>query len=175
MKELIDDLMDLSQIESGAVVLQKEIVRVSDLLCEVAADLSPELTKKSLTLDIAGDETSSVFGDRRRLGQVVRNLLDNAIKFSASGERITLTAFREPGWGGFSVADRGPGVARTERDKIFQRFYQVDRSRSKARPGSGLGLAIVKHIVQLHGGSVGVEGEPGLGATFVVRLPAIAH
>jgi two-component system phosphate regulon sensor histidine kinase PhoR len=175
MKELIDDLIDLSQIESGAVVLQKEIVRVSDLLCEVAADLSPELSKKSLTLDIAGDETSSVFGDRRRLGQVVRNLLDNATKFSASGERITLTAFREPGWAGFSIADHGPGVARAERDKIFQRFYQVDRSRSKARPGSGLGLAIVKHIVQLHGGTVGVEGEPGLGATFVVRLPATAH
>ena len=83
-----------------------------------------------------------------------------------------MSAFREAGWAGFSIADSGPGVARAERDKIFQRFYQVDRSRSKSRPGSGLGLAIVKHIVQLHGGSVGVEGEPGRGATFAVRLPA---
>ncbi|HEY6930508.1 MAG TPA: ATP-binding protein, partial [Thermoanaerobaculia bacterium] len=109
--------------------------------------------------------------DRRRLGQVVRNLLDNAVKFSPSGDRIVMRAFREAGWAGFSVADGGPGVAKAERDKIFQRFYQIDRSRAKTRPGSGLGLAIVKHIVQLHGGSVGVEGEPGRGATFAVRLP----
>jgi two-component system phosphate regulon sensor histidine kinase PhoR len=174
MKELIDDLMDLSQIESGAVVLQRELIPVPDLLREVGADLAPEVGRKGLFVDVAGDEASCVFGDRRRLGQVVRNLLDNAIKFSPSGERITLTAFREPGWAGFSVADRGPGVARAERDKIFQRFYQIDRSRSKTRPGSGLGLAIVKHIVQLHGGSVQVEGEPGLGATFAVRLPAVS-
>jgi two-component system phosphate regulon sensor histidine kinase PhoR len=174
MKELIDDLMDLSQIESGAVVLQKELVPVSGLLREVAADLAPEVARKGLAVDINGDDASCVFGDRRRLGQVVRNLLDNAIKFSPSGERIRLTAFRESGWAGFSVADHGPGIARAERDKIFQRFYQIDRSRSKSRPGSGLGLAIVKHIVQLHGGSVSVEGEPGLGATFAVRLPAIS-
>jgi two-component system phosphate regulon sensor histidine kinase PhoR len=174
MKELIDDLMDLSQIESGAVVLQKELVPVSGLLREVAADLAAEVARKGLRIDITGDDASCVFGDRRRLVQVVRNLLDNAIKFSPEGERITLAAFREPGWAGFSVADHGPGVVRAERDKIFQRFYQIDRSRSKSRPGSGLGLAIVKHIVQLHGGSVSVEGEPGLGSTFAVRLPAVS-
>jgi PAS domain S-box-containing protein len=173
MKELIDDLMDLSQIESGAVVLQKEFVPLAELLGEVAADLAPAASQKSLTVDVTGDDSASVFGDRRRLGQAARNLLDNAIKFSPEGERITLMAFREPGHAGFSVADRGPGIPRAEREKIFQRFYQVDRSRSKSRPGSGLGLAIVKHIVQLHGGSVGVEGEPGRGASFVVRLPAI--
>jgi len=174
MKELIDDLMDLSQIESGAVILQKELIPVSGLLREVAGDLASEVARKSLAIDITGDDASCVFGDRRRLGQVVRNLLDNAIKFSPEGERITLMAFREPGWAGFSVADHGPGVARAERDKIFQRFYQIDRSRSKSRPGSGLGLAIVKHIVQLHGGSVSVEGEPGRGSTFAIRLPAVS-
>jgi signal transduction histidine kinase len=140
----------------------------------LAPPLAPELARKGLAIDITGDEASCVFGDRRRLGQVVRNLLDNAIKFSPEGERITLAAFREPGWAGFSVVDQGPGVARAERDKTFQRFYQIDRSRSKSRPGSGLGLAIVKHIVQLHGGSVYVEGEPGLGSTFAVRLPAVS-
>jgi two-component system phosphate regulon sensor histidine kinase PhoR len=172
MRELIDDLMDLSQIESGAVALQKEFVPVSGLLREVAEDLSPEASRKGLTIEIDGDESACVFGDRRRLGQVVRNLLDNAVKFSPSGDRVVMSAFREAGWAGFSVADSGPGIAKAERDKIFQRFYQIDRSRSKTRPGSGLGLAIVKHIVQLHGGSVGVEGEPGRGATFAVRLPA---
>jgi two-component system, OmpR family, phosphate regulon sensor histidine kinase PhoR len=173
LKELIDDLMDLSQIESGAVAIRKEPVNVSLLLREVAADLASEAAKKNVEVVVVGDEAATVFVDRRRLGQVARNLLDNAIKFSPEAAPITLEAFREPGSAGLLVSDRGPGIAKSERDKIFQRFYQIDRSRSKTRPGSGLGLAIVKHIVQLHGGSVGVEGEPGLGATFVVRLPAL--
>jgi signal transduction histidine kinase len=173
MKELIDDLMDLSQIESGAVAIRKEPVNVSVLLREVAADLAPEAAQKQVEVVVLGDEAATVFVDRRRLGQVVRNLLDNAIKFSPEAAHVTLEAFRESGSAGLLVTDRGPGIAKSERDKIFQRFYQIDRSRSKTRPGSGLGLAIVKHIVQLHGGSVGVEGEPGLGATFVVRLPAL--
>ena len=85
---------------------------------------------------------------------------------------MTLTAFREPGWTGFSVADRGPGIPKAEREKIFQRFYQVDRSRSKARAGTGLGLAIVKHLVHLNEGTVEVESEVGSGSRFTVRLPA---
>jgi signal transduction histidine kinase len=85
---------------------------------------------------------------------------------------VELEAFSEIRGPGFSVSDQGPGVPRAERDRIFQRFYQVDRSRSKARPGSGLGLAIVKHIVHLHGGSIEVADAPGGGARFVVRFPA---
>jgi two-component system phosphate regulon sensor histidine kinase PhoR len=85
-----------------------------------------------------------------------------------------MRVFRDGGRPGFSVTDLGPGIPRSERDKIFQRFYQIDRSRSKVRPGSGLGLAIVKHVAQLHGALVEVEGEPGKGSTFLVRFPAVA-
>ena len=173
MKELIDDLMDLAEIESGSVELKKEMVGVADLLHEAAQDLASTAAQRRVEIVVVGDGDISAFGDRRRLRQVVRNLVDNAVKFSPEGGPVILQAFREPGTAGFTVTDQGPGIPRSERDKIFQRFYQIDRSRSKTRPGSGLGLSIVKHILQLHGGTVAVEGEPGQGSTFAVRLPSL--
>ena len=172
MRELIDDLTDLAQIESGAIALEKENVLLSFLLREVAQDLAAGAREKQVEIVVSGDEAAAVPGDRRRLAQVARNLLDNAVKFSPEGGRVELRAFAEPGRAGFSVADDGPGIPKAERDRIFQRFYQIDRSRSKTRPGSGLGLSIVKHLVHLHGGSIEVEGNVGAGSRFVVRLPA---
>jgi two-component system, OmpR family, phosphate regulon sensor histidine kinase PhoR len=174
MRELIDDLMDLAQIESGAVPLEREEVGLRELLSEVAEDLERAARDKSVTVKVIGDGAAAALGDRRRLGQLARNLLDNAIKFSPAGAPVTVRVWREAGRSGFSVEDCGPGIPRAERDKIFQRFYQVDRSRSKQRPGSGLGLAIVKHIAQLHGATVDVEGEVGRGSTFLVRFPTAA-
>ena len=172
MKELIDDLMDLAQIESGAVELDNELVPLGDLLRETARDLAVDASRRRVEIRVDSDEGACAFADRRRLRQIARNLLDNAVKFSPEGSPVTLTAFREPGWTGFSVADRGPGIPKAEREKIFQRFYQVDRSRSKARAGTGLGLAIVKHLVHANGGTVEVESEAGSGSRFTVRLPA---
>jgi len=125
-------------------------------------------------VQVTGDPGAAAVGDRRRLGQLARNLLDNAIKFSPAGAPVVVRVGRDGGRAGFSVSDVGPGIPKSERDKIFQRFYQVDRSRSKQRPGSGLGLAIVKHIAQLHGATVEVESEVGRGSTFHVRFPAAA-
>ena len=102
----------------------------------------------------------------------MHNLVDNAIKFSPEGGVVVLGAAASNGSATLSVTDGGPGIPRAEQDRIFQRFYQVARSRSKTRPGTGLGLAIVKHIVQLHGGKVEVDSEVGRGSTFRVRLPA---
>jgi two-component system phosphate regulon sensor histidine kinase PhoR len=174
MRELIDDLMDLAQIESGAVPLQREEISLHELLSEVAEDLETAARDKQVRVVVTGDPGLAVRGDRRRLGQLARNLLDNAIKFSPSEAEVSIRVFRDGGRPGFSVTDLGPGIPRSERDKIFQRFYQIDRSRSKVRPGSGLGLAIVKHVAQLHGALVEVEGEPGKGSTFLVRFPAVA-
>ncbi|MEO8348733.1 MAG: ATP-binding protein [Acidobacteriota bacterium] len=171
MRELIDDLTDLAQIESGAIALEKEVVVLSSLLREVAQDLAAAARERQIDIVVSGDDSATVPADRRRLAQVARNLLDNAVKFSPNESSVELRAFAEPGRVGFSVADRGPGIPKAERDRIFQRFYQVDRSRSKSRPGSGLGLSIVKHLVQLHGGSIDVEGNVGEGTLFVVRLP----
>jgi two-component system, OmpR family, phosphate regulon sensor histidine kinase PhoR len=174
IRELIDDLMDLAQIESGAVPLERGEVPLRELLTETADDLEPAAREKRVDVRVSGDATVAALGDRRRLGQLARNLLDNAIKFSPEGAPVTVRIWRQAGRAGFSVEDLGPGIPKAERDKIFQRFYQVDRSRSKARPGSGLGLAIVKHIAQLHGATVDVEGDVGQGSVFHVRFPAVA-
>jgi two-component system phosphate regulon sensor histidine kinase PhoR len=172
MAELIRDLMDLAQIESGGARLQVEDVPVSDLFREALHDLDAEVSRRRLEIRVEGADSVTIRGDRRRLGQVVRNLLDNAVKFSPDEGTITLTAGEETGGRFFSISDEGPGIPRGERERIFQRFYQVDRSRSKARAGSGLGLAIVKHLVQLHGGTIAVASEPGRGSTFRVSFPA---
>ena len=174
MRELIDDLMDLAQIESGAVPLVREAIPLRELLAEVAEDLEPAARDLGVSVRVQGDEAITAMGDRRRVGQLARNLLDNAIKFSPRGAPVVVRVFQQGGRTGFSVEDLGPGIPKSERDKIFQRFYQVDRSRSKMRPGSGLGLAIVKHIAQLHGAIVDVEGEAGEGSTFRVSFPAAA-
>jgi len=172
MKELIEDLMDLAQIESGAVELVEELVPVADLLREVARDMAADAARRGIDVAVTGEESARVLADRRRLLQIARNLLDNAIKFSPEGSPVVLQAVGGPELAGFDVSDRGPGIPRTEREKIFQRFYQVDRSRSKSRPGTGLGLAIVKHLLQLHGGTVEVESGPAGGSVFRVRLRA---
>jgi signal transduction histidine kinase len=174
MRELIDDLMDLAQIESGAVPLEREAVPLRELLTETAEDLDAAARERRVEVRVTGDAAVAAMGDRRRLGQLARNLLDNAIKFSPEGAPVVVRVWRQGGRPGFSVEDLGPGIPKAERDKIFQRFYQVDRSRSKQRPGSGLGLAIVKHIAQLHGATVDVEGEAGQGSTFKVSFPAAA-
>jgi two-component system, OmpR family, phosphate regulon sensor histidine kinase PhoR len=172
MRALIDDLMDLAQIESGAVELEREMLPLGDLLREAADDFAPAAVERSIGIRVSVEGSPVVSGDKRRLSQVVRNLVDNAIKFSPDGGVVTLGAASAIGTSILSVADQGPGIPRTEQDRIFQRFYQVDRSRSKTRPGTGLGLAIVKHIVQLHGGTVEVESELGRGSIFRVKLPA---
>ncbi len=174
MRELIDDLMDLAQIESGAVPLVREEIPLHELLSEVAEDLGSAARDRRVDVRVMGDASVSAVGDRRRLGQLARNLIDNAIKFSPEGAPVLVRVWRQNGRAGFSVEDLGPGIPKAERDRIFQRFYQVDRSRSKVRPGSGLGLAIVKHIAQLHGVAVDVEGEVGEGSKFHVRFPAVA-
>ena len=171
MRELIDDLMDLAQIESGSVELSPEEVPLCSLLEEVGSDLTAAAAGNGAEVVVTGDRSVAVRGDRRRLGQIARNLLDNALKFSPEAASVDVHVGRDASGPYFSVTDQGPGIPKSERDKIFQRFYQIDRSRSKARPGTGLGLAIVKHLVHLHGASVEVEGEIGSGSTFRVRFP----
>jgi two-component system phosphate regulon sensor histidine kinase PhoR len=171
MRELIDDLMDLAQIESGAVELRKEELSLSELVREVSRDLASAAASREIRVAVDANGDIPVAADRRRLGQIIRNLLDNAIKFSRDGATVRVYAGRDGGGVFFAIVDEGPGIPRAEQEKIFQRFYQIDRSRSKTRPGTGLGLAIVKHLVQLHGGRIDLESEVGRGSTFRVQLP----
>jgi two-component system phosphate regulon sensor histidine kinase PhoR len=174
MRELIDDLMDLAEIESGAVALERQELVLLPLAREIVRDLAAAAREKRIDVVLAGDESVTVHGDRRRLAQVVRNLIDNAIKFSPRDARVAIQVSVDSGSPVLTVEDQGPGIPKGEREKIFQRFYQIDRSRSKTRPGSGLGLAIVKHILQLHGASIEVGGEVGRGSVFRIRFSASA-
>jgi two-component system phosphate regulon sensor histidine kinase PhoR len=171
MRDLIEDLTDLSRIESGTLELAWEPVPLLPLVREVAEDLSPRATPRRVSIEAEGDASVAVYGDRRRLVQIVHNLLDNAVKFSPEGERVTAAVTAADGRVVLAIEDRGPGIPPAEREKIFQRFYQTDPSRSKAKPGTGLGLAIVKHLAALHHAQVTVGGEPGQGAAFRVSFP----
>ncbi|MGA7991843.1 MAG: ATP-binding protein [Thermoanaerobaculia bacterium] len=178
MEALVSDLTDLSQIESGAVTLQPERISMKSLLTSVVRDLQSAADARGVQVLVEAPEALAVSGDRRRLAQVFRNLVDNAVKFSPAGARVDVLAEGgAPGPDGLApcvvhVVDRGIGIPRSEQARIFQRFYRVDPSRAKSVPGTGLGLAIVKHILILHGGAIRVESEPGKGSRFTVSLPA---
>ena len=178
MQDLVSDLTDLSQIESGAVALQLEDVPLPALLSGVVRDLDGVARSKNVEVALEVRSGLAVRGDRRRLAQVFRNLVDNAVKFSPAGARVEVVAevAKAPAGGEIlvHVIDRGIGIPASEQAKVFQRFYRVDPSRSKTTPGTGLGLAIVKHLLILHGGSIRVESEPLCGSRFTVSLPAAA-
>ena len=174
MSQMVEELLELSTIESGDRALNFESVSVNDLLSAVDR-LLPLAEERSLevTLDIAGD-TPQVLGDPRRLGQVLRNLVHNAIKFTPPHGRITVAA--RPRADGhrveLRVSDTGMGIRPEDLPRIFERFWKADSSRQRDGEGSGLGLAIARHVVEAHGGSISVESEPRHGATFIVELPA---
>jgi two-component system phosphate regulon sensor histidine kinase PhoR len=179
MQDLVSDLTDLSQIESGTATLLTEDVPLRALLSGVVNDLSGVASARGVTVAVEAPETLQVSGDRRRLAQIFRNLVDNAIKFSPPGAHVDVLAERGAGKPGeperavVHVVDRGIGIPRGELQNIFQRFYRVDPSRAKSIPGTGLGLAIVKHLLIFHRGSIAVDSEPGKGSRFSVTLPAV--
>ena len=129
---------------------------------------------RDVAIRVESPEGIAIEGDRRRLGQILRNLLDNAVKFSPPGGTVRIGVGQADARPWVVVEDDGPGIPAAEQDRIFQRFYQVDRSRSKVRPGTGLGLAIVKHLAQLHGAEVTVSSEPGRGSAFRVTFRGAA-
>ncbi len=175
---LVNDLLDIEKMEAGKFVLDKSETRVSDLLEQVIAASSALAEVKEIKLESSappGDP--SLLLDRDRLCQVLINLLSNAIKFSPEKETINITVEKTMNGKNkaefkFSVIDHGRGIPDEARAKIFDRFVQVEKTDQTERGGSGLGLAISKAIVQQHGGSIGVDSEPGKGSTFWFTLPA---
>jgi two-component system phosphate regulon sensor histidine kinase PhoR len=171
MEELVDDLTDLSLIETGAITLSPETFALAPLVREVVDEVAGkwpgigERTRIDLPTDL------EVVADRRRLGQVLTNLIDNAAKFAETGE-IAVRGSRCDGSVTIEVEDRGIGIPDHEQERVFERFYQVDRSRSKSKPGTGLGLAIVRHLVLLQGGRIFLTSTPGKGSCFRLELPA---
>lgn len=170
VRELLDDLTDLTLIESGQIQLNRVALDLTAIAREVAIDVEPSARQRNIAIIVNG-YAARIAGDRRRVAQIVRNLIDNAVKFSADGSAVRVGVESNDSQVVLSVADSGEGIPERDLSRIFQRFYQVDRSRSKTRPGSGLGLAIVKHLAQLHHATVDAESALGIGSTFRVRFP----
>ena len=166
----IDDLLELSRIELGGRG-EEEDVTVAAVFAEVAARhrLTAEHSGVAFVVAPAGD--LAIMGDRRQLVSAVGNLVDNAIKYTDRGGTVSLDVAREDGWVDILVSDSGVGIPARDLDRVFERFYRVDRARSRATGGTGLGLAIVRHVAANHGGEVTVRSREGEGSTFTLRLP----
>jgi two-component system phosphate regulon sensor histidine kinase PhoR len=166
---LVNELLDLSRIESGAIELQPESVALGEVIAEAASLLRTRIEPLGISIECPGREEGVVEADRASLLRVVRNLLDNAIKYSPPGAAIHVTVADEGPLVAVHVRDEGPGIPEPEIPRVFERFYKAEQSRANA--GTGLGLAIVKHLVRAHGGTASVASRPGQGAEFTVRLP----
>ena len=169
---LIDDLLELSQIESRAVPLRMQPVDLAVLVRQVWGTLERAAAARRIAIewDLPAD-APTVRGDPERLRQVFVNLLDNAIKFNQEGGRIMVRGRRREAAFAIEVEDTGIGIPEPELPRIFERFYRVDKARSRELGGTGLGLAIVKHIVELHQGRIVLRSRLGHGSLFTVVLP----
>jgi two-component system sensor histidine kinase SenX3 len=168
----IDDLLQLSQIEVGEAP-EPELVSVS-VLIEDAVDrtrAAADLRSVELVVDDAPADLV-VTGDRRQLVSAVANLCDNAVKYSDPHSKVELRARARGSWVEIDVIDQGIGIPARDQERVFERFYRVDRARSRDTGGTGLGLAIVRHVVQNHDGEISVSSREGDGSTFTLRLPA---
>lgn len=172
LNALLFDLLQLSTIESGQYQWQRGSVSASDLIEKAVHLLRPLAEKKGQSILVSQAEgVGPMTGDADKLTEVLINLIDNAIKYTPEGGRITVEARKREGVVEITVGDTGIGIPSREIPRIFERFYRVDRARSREMGGTGLGLSIVKHIVEAHGGKVSVESQVGKGSRFVVTLP----
>jgi two-component system phosphate regulon sensor histidine kinase PhoR len=168
---LIQDLLTISALESGRMKLTLQPVDVRVVAEKVLSDLHAKADAKKVVF-VNELPLQLVLGDANRLEQVFANLVDNAIKYGRPNGKVTLTGQpQDDGWLEIGVHDDGPGIPPEAMDRVFERFYRVDKARSRDQGGTGLGLSIVKHIVQAHGGKVWVASELGKGAAFFFTLP----
>lgn len=173
LERLIADLMELSKLEAKQTPLQKQPLSLAEEVDHVAAGLQRQLAEKMITFTsgVREDSVPKVFADRDRVRQVLVNLLDNAIKFNRSGGTIHIESIKERDVVKIVVKDTGLGIPDEAISRLFERFYRVDKARSRDLGGTGLGLSIVKHIVEIHGGIVGCESIVGKGSAFFFTLP----
>jgi signal transduction histidine kinase len=172
---LINDVLDLSKIEAGQLVLELSDYSVQDIAQTVRSTLEPLATDKKLAFKVEmAPELPPGRGDGRRLTQVLINLVGNAIKFTDAGE-VVIKAETNDGLLNVSVRDTGPGVSTADQGKLFQEFQQADNTITRKKGGTGLGLAISKRIIEMHGGKIWVESQPGHGSTFAFTLPVIVE
>ncbi len=168
---LIDDVLDLAKVEAGQIELHEAPFSLPEALERGVVVVRERAMKGGVRISLSVDPgVDTVIGDQRRITQVVFNLLSNAVKFTPAGGTVDVSAARVDGAVGVSVRDTGPGIAREDQDRIFEEFQQATAGKEQ-REGTGLGLALSKRLVELHGGRIWVESEPGTGSTFTFTLP----
>jgi len=171
MKDLVDDLISIAKIETG-MKMSKRYFRINDLIKETIDDLQTIAKKKNITIEFDPGSSNgvNVFGDAERLKQVMINLIDNSIKYTNAEGLIKVVTDMKPKEVTISVQDNGMGIPKADLPRIFERFYRVDKTRSRDVGGSGLGLSIVKHILEVHNTSIKVESEENKGTKFEFNL-----
>ena len=170
LQTLVEDLLSLAEMERPDVTLRREPLDLRALAAESVSLFRDTAGRAGLGLVLLPGPAAEVVGDRVRLAQVVANLVENAIKYTERGQvEVSVGVDGERAW--LEVADTGPGIPAEDQPRVFERFYRVDKARSRAQGGTGLGLAIVKHAVALHGGSIGLTSVVGQGSRFRVELP----
>ena len=173
MSRIVDDLLDLSRVEFGGTEEWTDI-DLATVLVEVVSTNQHAAKRQGLGLSLTGSAELLVRGDRSQLVSVFSNLVDNAIKYSEIGGIVNVSSTIKGEEIMVSVTDHGIGIAERDQKRIFERFYRVDKARSRATGGTGLGLSIVRHIVLEHGGAIDIKSEEGVGSTFTVRLPRVS-
>jgi signal transduction histidine kinase len=171
LSRLVADLLDLSRVEDPATI-SNATANLSDVITQELDDARRLADAKSITLTAVLAPDVEVKGDVEQLGLMVRNLLENAIRYTEEGGAVVVELSRDDAVV-LTVADNGIGIPLRHQGRVFERFYRVDKGRSRDQGGTGLGLAIVKHVADLHGGRVELKSEFGEGSTFTVRLPSV--
>lgn len=173
MSMLISDILELSMIESGNILIDVKQVRIAHLVDEVFASLSSKAAEREILLVNEVPIDARIDADPMRLEQMLTNLIDNAIKFNRPGGSVTVSLESAERWHRLMVADTGEGIVAAHLHRIFERFYRVDRGRTRDIGGTGLGLSIVKHLARLHCGEISVDSTLGAGTVFTIQLPVL--
>jgi two-component system phosphate regulon sensor histidine kinase PhoR len=172
MERLVRDLLRLARLDALQEAADLHPVEVATLFRSVSADLSERIDRQRIRVDIdVGADAATIHADSTKMHDVLRNLMENAVNYSPEGGSITLGARVEGERVLLTVADEGPGVPEADLERVFERFYRVDKSRTRDPGGTGLGLSIVRHLVELHGGRVRAENRRQGGALFTISLP----
>lgn len=171
LKSLVEDILKLSEIESGRFALQLFPVSLGTIIQEVWTHFDPLAQAKKIKLIVEIPPATTILADANALRQIVNNLVDNAIKYSSEGSVVTVASKAYENFCRVQISDNGMGISGRDLPHVFERFYRANKARSRQLGGTGLGLAIVKHLVQAHGGEVGVESELGHGARFFFTVP----
>lgn len=174
LSRLVENLLTLASADAGEAISQNEIVDLSVVSRSVVDRLSETARQNQIAVSIMADAPAEVKGDSVALDRVVFNLIENAIRYSPAGETVTVRVSVQNAEALLEVADTGTGIAPEHLPHLFERFYRVDKARSRKLGGAGLGLSIVKALVEAHGGHVEVRSEIGKGSRFIVRLPQAA-